>query len=113
MANKALGFAFRLSRDVIAAQMANLTGEESHVEREIRNRWAKDGEAPAEASGLRPPHLLLPSPDYRLMYGPLLKEIRAQRGEFDAHHCGTPTEGRAAQLVAIYAAYASRSPAAR
>lgn len=82
MADKALSFAFQLSRDVIAVHVARLSGEVSDEERAIRGRWSKDVEAPAKAAGLRPPRLVLLNADYRLMYEPLLKEIRALRGEF-------------------------------
>ncbi|MBZ9883480.1 APC family permease [Mesorhizobium sp. CA10] len=83
MADKALSFAFHLSEDVIAVHVARLSGEESDEERAIRGRWSQDVEAPARAAGLRPPRLLLLNADYRLMYEPLLKEIKALRGEFD------------------------------
>ncbi|RWL50305.1 MAG: APC family permease [Mesorhizobium sp.] len=82
MADKALGFAFQLSKDVIAVHVARLSGEESDEERAIRGRWSKDVEAPVKAAGLRPPRLVLLNADYRLMSEPLLKEIRVLRGEF-------------------------------
>ncbi|PBC06938.1 APC family permease [Mesorhizobium sp. WSM3859] len=82
MTDKALSFAFQLSKDVIAVHVARLSGEESDEERAIRGRWSKDVEAPARAAGLRPPRLVLLNADYRLMYEPLLKETRVLRDEF-------------------------------
>jgi amino acid transporter len=82
MADEAIGFAFRLSHDVVAAHVARLTGEESDEERALRDRWAKDVEQPAKAAGLRPPRLLLLNADYRLMDEPLLKEIKRLRALF-------------------------------
>ncbi|WP_246694154.1 APC family permease [Mesorhizobium sp. M2E.F.Ca.ET.209.01.1.1] len=55
MADKALSFAFQLSKDVIAVHVARLSGEESDEERAIRGRWSKDVEAPVKAAGLRHP----------------------------------------------------------
>lgn len=79
MADKALGFAFRLSPDVVGVHLAKLSGEESSAERKLRERWARDVVEPVKAAGLRPPRLLLLNADYRLMYQPLLKEIRELR----------------------------------
>jgi hypothetical protein len=48
----------------------------------IRDRWAKDVEAPARAAGLKPPRLLVLRADYRVIHEPLLKLIRQLQDEF-------------------------------
>jgi amino acid transporter len=82
LTDKALGFALRLSPDVNAVHLTKLDSPDEDNASAIRDRWAKDVEAPARAAGLKPPRLLVLRADYRVIHEPLLKLIRQLQDEF-------------------------------
>src|SRR5207237_2753224 len=73
LAERALRYAMRLSREVVAVHLTRLEGPEAEEHAERRRRsWRDDVERPARAAGLPPPRLVqIPSP-YRSIVGPLL-----------------------------------------
>jgi amino acid transporter len=82
LTDKALGFALRLSPDIYAVHLTKLEGPDGDDDAPaIRDRWAKDVEAPARAAGLRPPRLLLLRSDYRVIDEPLLKLVKQLQDE--------------------------------
>jgi amino acid transporter len=77
LVDKALGFAVRLSPDVIAVHLTALGGPDSDEhEQALRRQWARKVERPARAAGIAPPRLVLLRSPYRRFVGPLLKFIR-------------------------------------
>jgi amino acid transporter len=84
LADRGLGFAMRLSPDVMAVHVTALKGADDRSEKEIRARWADDVEKPAIRAGLRPPRLILVHSQYRLMYAPLLMLVKELEEEYPA-----------------------------
>jgi amino acid transporter len=82
LADRGIGFAMRLSPDVMAVHVTALKGTDDRSEQEIRARWADDVERPAIRAGLRPPRLILVHSQYRLMYAPLLVLVKELEQEF-------------------------------
>jgi hypothetical protein len=82
LTDKALSFALRLSPHVNAVHLTRLAGPDDDDTAAIRDKWAKDVEAPARAAGLRPPRLLLLRSDYRVIHEPLLKLLKQLQEEF-------------------------------
>jgi len=82
LTDKALGFALRLSADVVAVHVTALDGPEGKDERSIRDRWVRDVELPSRVAGIKPPRLMLLRSEYRLIYDPLLKLIKELETEF-------------------------------
>jgi amino acid transporter len=76
LADKALGYALRLSRHVTALHLTRLEGDEAVAEeRRLGRMWREDVVGPARAAGLPAPRLKrLPSP-YRSFTGRLLRYI--------------------------------------
>jgi amino acid transporter len=81
LTDKALGFAIRVSPDVLAVYVTALEGQKED-ERAIRDLWNADVEKPARRAGVRSPRLLLLPSDYRLMSDPLLRLIKDLETEY-------------------------------
>jgi hypothetical protein len=86
LTDKALGFALRISPDVMAVHLCRLRGEgdEADVaeERKLRETWHRDVERPVTAAGLRPPRLILLQSPFRQLHPPLLKLIAELQAQF-------------------------------
>jgi amino acid transporter len=82
LADKAMGFALQLSRDVLAVHVSALDGPDVDDGAEIRRQWRHDVEIPARASGVMPPRLVLLRSEYRLMHEPMLKLVHQLESEF-------------------------------
>jgi amino acid transporter len=82
LADKAMGFALQLSRDVLAVHVSALDGPDVDDGAEIRRQWRDDVENPARASGVSPPRLVLLRSEYRLMHAPMLKLVHELEDEF-------------------------------
>ncbi len=77
LTDRALKFAVRLSRDVIAVHLLALAGPDQDERWEdLRRQWAKEVEVPAREAGLRAPRLVLTEASYRRVEAPLLKFIQ-------------------------------------
>jgi amino acid transporter len=73
---RALTFALRLSRDVVAVHLTKLEGPDAPADPSLRRLWRRMVDRPAKSAGVAPPRLVfLPAP-YRRIQGPLLKLIR-------------------------------------
>ena len=76
LTDRALHFALRLSPDVIAVHLTELSGPDAHEQhRSVRRRWSEHVEKPAKIAGLRPPTLVLLEAKYRRIAGPLLQFV--------------------------------------
>jgi hypothetical protein len=74
--DKGICLALRLSRDVIAVHLTQLSGPEvEEHDRNLRARWRTQVEDPARAAGLKPPKLEVLQAEYRAIHEPLLKLI--------------------------------------
>jgi amino acid transporter len=83
LTDRALTFALRLSPDVNAVHLTTLAGpDDDDDDRNTRDKWANDVEAPAIKRGLKPPRLLIIKSNYRVMHEPLLKLIKDLQDEF-------------------------------
>jgi amino acid transporter len=83
LSNKAMRFAFRLSRDVIGVHLCNVEGADcGEDEQRVRDDWAADVQAPAAAAGLPAPRLDMLQSPYRRFDRPLLMEIEKVSQEF-------------------------------
>jgi hypothetical protein len=81
--NKAMRFALRLSRDVIGVHLCNVEGAEcGEDERQVRDQWATEVQAPAAAAGLPLPRLDLLQSPYRRFHNTMLQEIDKVSGQF-------------------------------
>src|SRR4051812_38911200 len=110
LTDKALGFALRLSPDVVAVHLTALEGPDAgeEEERSLRERWAAEVERPARAAGLRPPRLVRLQAPYRRIHVPFLEFV----GELEAEHPGRPIAVLIPELVAGAAAHVPRAAAA-
>lgn len=74
LTDKALSFALTISPDVYAVHLKAVEGRDAarEKEKELRARWAAEGEEPARAAGLRPPRLVMVESSYRRFEEPLL-----------------------------------------
>ena len=80
VAQTALRFALRISRDVTALHCTDLEGpDSSDREAGLRDDWRRFVERPAIAAGLRPPTLIVEPSPYRSVLGPLLREVTELR----------------------------------
>ena len=80
VAQTALRFALRISRDVTALHFTDLEGpDSSDREAGLRDDWRRFVERPAIEAGLRPPTLILESSPYRSVLGPLLRAVTELR----------------------------------
>ena len=78
LASKALGFAMRLSQEVVAVHLVDLAGPNGDAQRrELESRWSELVEVPARRAGLPPPRLLCVQSEYRHMHAPILELARA------------------------------------
>jgi hypothetical protein len=76
VAQTALRFALRISRDVTALHFTDLEGpDSSDREAGLRDHWRRFVERPAIEAGLTPPTLILESSPYRSVLGPLLRAV--------------------------------------
>lgn len=76
LAEKAMGYAMRLSREVVAVHLTHLEGPDAKdAADKLRRRWQDEVAPAAKAVGLPPPRLIEISSPYRSMVGPLLKFI--------------------------------------
>jgi amino acid transporter len=84
LADKALGFALRLSPDVISVHLKDLegTGPDDDIDGQLRARWAEDVEGPARAAGLSPPRLEVVYSPYREFLDPLLEFLGRVEREY-------------------------------
>jgi amino acid transporter len=77
VARKALRFALCLAADVTAVHLTALEGPEADQDAaRLRRRWRSFVEQPAEATGMRPPRLLLTTSQYRSLLEPLLRGVK-------------------------------------
>ncbi len=77
LTDKSLRFALSLSSDVLAVHLAQLRGPDaSENDRQLREQWRVDVEAPARAAGLNPPRLVILEARFRAMHEPVLKMTR-------------------------------------
>jgi hypothetical protein len=85
LAFKALDMALTLSPDVVAVHLANLAGPGQDQEQQsLQSRWRGYVEAPARASGLAPPPLVVLPARYRSIHEPILRLA----GELESRHHG-------------------------
>jgi hypothetical protein len=76
VAEKALGFALRLSPDVIAVHLTELSGPDTdEYESGLRREWARNVARPARAAGRKPPSLIFLRSPYRRFVAPLISLI--------------------------------------
>jgi amino acid transporter len=74
--DKGICLAMRLSPDVMAVHLTQLSGPEvEEHDRNLRSRWRTQVETPARAAGLKPPKLEVLRAEYRAIHEPLLKLI--------------------------------------
>jgi hypothetical protein len=72
LTRRALRFAMRLSRDVIALHLSDLEGEQADERgREMRAQWELEVEAPAAKAGVSAPRLLIIHSRYRNLIRPI------------------------------------------
>jgi hypothetical protein len=97
LTDKALGFALRLSPDVVAVHLTALEGPDAgeEEERRLRDQWAAEVERPARAAGLRPPRLVRLQAPYRRIHVPFLKFVEVLEEE----HPGRPIAVLIPELV--------------
>ncbi len=87
ISQNAIGYALRLSPDVLALHCTDLEGPDAEAdESRIRAEWAQYVVRPTEAAGLAAPRLLIEPSPYRSVVGPLLRTI----GSLAAQHPGRP-----------------------
>jgi hypothetical protein len=76
LTDKAVRFALWMSSDVHALHLTNLSGEEAREEdRQVRQEWSRNIEAPAKEHGVAVPVLEMVQTPYRSFLEPLLKKI--------------------------------------
>jgi amino acid transporter len=80
--DRAVGFALRASRDVVAVHLTELQGADEDDTQAIEAQWARDVEEPARAAGLKPPRLRCICSEFRLVHEPLLAVVKELREEF-------------------------------
>ena len=72
-----------LSQDVVALHLSDLNGDKAANETAaVREHWAKNVKAPAEAAGKRVPRLVMQESPYRSFTEPILAEIDKLEHEF-------------------------------
>jgi hypothetical protein len=80
VAQTAMRFALRISRDVTALHFTDLEGPDStDREDKLRDEWRRFVERPVIEAGLKPPTLMLESSPYRSMLAPVLRTITELR----------------------------------
>ncbi len=83
LTRQALRFGLRLSPDVTAVHLSALCGEAAdEEERQLREQWRKEVDAPARAAGTHPPRLEMIQSSYRELIEPLLRFIERVRAEY-------------------------------
>lgn len=79
---RAVGFALRASRDVVAVHLTELQGADENDTLAMQTQWARDVEEPARAAGLKPPRLLCICSEFRRVPEPLLALVKDLKEEF-------------------------------
>ena len=80
---KSLRFAMWLSPDVIAVHLVKLSGDaEEDAHDKLKQKWARNVEAPSRAAGLSLPQLRVVDTPYRTFTEPLLGKVKQIEEEF-------------------------------
>ena len=87
VSERALRFGMRLSPDVygVYVRLPDANGKDEEGEKKadvLRRLWAEQVEAPAQAVGVRPPHLEVLSSPYRKVTGPLTEYLERLKPEY-------------------------------
>jgi amino acid transporter len=87
LASRAVHAAARLSPDVVALHLEDLTGPDTEEdEARLRQAWRRQVEVPARRAGLPAPRLLVEPSPYRSLLAPILRAVTDLREE----HAGRP-----------------------